>query len=310
MFHSNGLSFVWAVTAVGGVHVCLRKIDAVEIFELIQKHKISDFSVAPSLMNTLANDPRADRWRFEHRVNCAIGGAAPASSVIRRMEKLGIEVTHQYGSTECYGPVTVAWRRPQWQDMTIEERYVFMARQGTPTPGVADVMVADPDTLTPVPHDGTTLGEVMVRANTVMTGYFGDEAATSRALSNGWFHTGDIAVWHPDRSIEIKDRSVDLIVCESERVSSVEIEEVLYRHPDVHEVAVVAKPDPVAGEIPCAFVTPVPDSNVDETTLAAFCRSNLAKFKVPRQFVFRELPKTATGKIKKSELRGAAEKLT
>ena len=308
MFHSHGLSFVWAVTAVGGTHVCLRQIDASRIFDLIRRHRVSHFAVAPTMMNMLANAPSAARISFEHSVNCAVGGAAPASSVISTMEQLGIEVTHQYGSTECYGPATIAWRRPQWDHMTIDERYVFMSRQGTPTP-VTDLMVADPESMQPVARDGQSLGEVMLRGNTVMQGYFGDEDTSHDALSEGWFRTGDIAVWHPDGSMEIKDRSVDLIISESERISSVEIEEVLYKHPGVLEAAVVAKPDETLGEIPCAFVTLVPGSEASGDELMAYCQSNLADFKVPKRFVFSELPKTATGKIKKNELRELAKQL-
>ena len=290
MFHSHGLSFVWAVTAVGGTHVCLRQIDASRIFDLIQRHRISHFCVAPSVINMLANDPSATRVSFAHKVNCAVGGAAPASSIISTMEQLGIDVTHQYGSTECYGPATIAWRRPQWDHMTSDERYVFMSRQGTPTP-VTNLMVADPESMQPIARDGQSLGEVMLRGNTVMQGYFGDVDASNDALSEGWFRTGDIAVWHSDGSIEIKDRSVDLIISASERISSVGIEEVLYKHPGVLEAAVVAKPDETVGEIPCAFITLVPGSDVSEEALTTYCQSNLAEFKVPKHFVFRELPK-------------------
>ena len=308
MFHSNGLSFVWAITAVGGVHVCLREVASSKILDLIETHRVSHFFVAPTLMSALAQAPGTEGLSFEHSVTCAVGGAAPPSSVIRAMEKLGIEVTHQYGSTECYGPATISWRRPEWNKMTGTERYLRLSRQGMPTL-VSDLMVANSESMLPVNRDGQSLGEVMLRGNAIMQGYFGNEKATDDAMAGGWFRTGDVAVWHPDGSIEIKDRSVDLIVSRDGIISSVEIEEVLYHHSAVHEVAVVSKPDEILGEVPCAFVTVLSGKTVNAEELATYGRSNLADFKVPTSFVFGKLPKTATGKIKKSELRETAKRL-
>ncbi len=303
MFHSNGLSFIWAVTAVGGTHVCLRSIETAKVFELIKVHRISHFAVAPAVINLLAGDPNATSLSLNHPVNCAVGGAAPPSTIISKMDDIGIEVTHQYGSTECYGPATVAWRRHHWDAMTTEERYQMMARQGTPTPAIANLMVADPETLKPVPRDGQSLGEVMLRGNTVMQGYLDDVEASNAAMTGGWFRPGDVAVWHPDGAIEIEDRSVDLIISDGERISSVEIEEVLYQHPKIHEAAVVAKPDRTLGEIPCAFITAVVSNEPDADELKSYCQSRLAEFKIPKQFIFGDLPKTATGKIRKNVLR-------
>lgn len=315
MFHSHGLSFVWAVTAVGGTHVCLRDFDAGRVFDLIDHHRVTHFCVAPTVMNILANSPAAKIYSEsrspdeQQRVQCVIGGAAPASATITRFEKLGIEVIHQYGSTECYGPVTLCWRRHDWQSMTIDERHAMLAKQGSPTPGVTDFRIVDPDTNAPIPADGVAIGEIQLRGNTVMGGYYKDEEATSAAMRDGWYHTGDIASWHPDGFIEIKDRSVDLIISGGERISSVEIDDVLYQHPDVLEAAVVSKPDDEVGEVPFAFVTPRTGHEIEPESLRAFCVEHLPTHKVPRAFVARELPKTATGKIKKLELRQLAAHL-
>lgn len=312
MFHSHGLSFVWAVTAVGGTHVCLRDVKPARVYELIGLHQVSHFCVAPTIMNTLATSEAAKQYATEESktdrssVQCIVGGAAPASASISRLEKLGIEVVHQYGNTECYGPVTVCWRQHSWEAMTVAERYSMMAKQGSPTPGVADLRVADMDSFEPVPMDGNTIGEVQVRGNTVMQGYYADDDATDATMVDGWLRTGDIATWHPDGSIEIKDRSVDLIISDGELISSVEVDEVLYQHPDVLEAAVVAKPDPVLGDVPYAFVTLRDGCTPDADALTNFCNNLLPAYKIPRAFEFCQLPRTATGKIKKSELREQA----
>ena len=301
MFHSHGLSFVWAVTSVGGTHVCLRGHTPAQIFDLIAEYRVSHFCVAPTVMNALANDPSARTC--QGKVKCIVGGAVPPSSSMNKLESLGIETIHQYGASECYGPVTVCWRDSDWETMTNDERYQRFMRQGTPMPLIEDFMVADLDTLKAVPRDGRTLGAVVVRGNTVMQGYYADDSATESRMGGGWFRTGDIAVWHPDGSIEIKDRAADLIVCGGRRISSVEIDEVLYDHPDVLEAAVVAVWDEDLGEVPYAFVTQRSDSDLKIEDLEVHCRGALDDHKIPRQFEFTDLPRTATGKIKKSELR-------
>ena len=314
MFHSHGLSFVWAVTAVGGTHVCVRDPSPADVFDLLRLHRVTHFCMAPTAMNVLANDSSATEFSPSPSphdasvttVKCIIGGAAPASASIARLEAHGIEVIHQYGSTECYGPVTVCWRRHSWQSMTAEERYSLLAKQGSASPVIGDLIVADLDSMEPVPTDGITRGEILVRGNTALHGYYGDPEATEQALAGGWFHTGDIAAWHPDGSVEIKDRSADLIISGGGRISSVEIDEILYQHPAVLEAAVVAAPDEELAEVPIGFVTLRTGHEVREDELQAFCRTMLPEHKIPRRFEFRELPRTATGKIKKSELRKLA----
>ncbi len=309
MFHSNGLSFIWSVTAVGGTHICGRSFDAPKIFDLIGRHKVSHFCAAPLVLNMLANDPSARDAQFAQAVNCITGGSPPPSSVLSKLETLRIDVTHQYGSSECYGPATIASRQSEWEHLNKQDRYKMMARQGAPTPVVDDLMVADPKTMKQVPRDGTAAGEIMLRGNAIMSGYFDDDAASQEVFAEGWYHTGDIAVWHPDGVIEIKDRSKDMIISGGENISSVEIEEVLYQHPEVFEAAVVAKPDEALVEAPCAFVNRVAGSSVNAEELVHFCRSFLAESKIPKDFVFRELPKTATGKIQKYALREIAQSM-
>ena len=301
MFHSHGLSFVWAVTAVGATHVCMRGATPAQVFDLIAEHGVSHFCVPPTAMNALANDSSARAC--QNKVKCIVGGAVPPSSSMNKLESLNFETIHQYGASECYGPVTVCWRGTDWHTMTKDERYRRFIRQGTPMPLIEDFMVADLDTLEAVPRDSRTLGEIVVRGNTIMEGYYADDAATESRMGKGWFRTGDIAVWHPDGSIEIKDRAADLIVCGGRRISSVEIDEVLYDHPDVLEAAVIAVSDDDLGEVPYAFVTQKSDSKIKAKDLETHCRSALEDHKVPRQFEFADLPRTATGKIKKSELR-------
>lgn len=315
MFHSHGLSFVWAVTAVGGTHVCLREFDASRIYEMIDEYKVTHFCIAPTVMNALANSDAAQSYADKASalnrppIQCIIGGAAPASATISRFEELGFEVLHQYGSTECYGPVTVCWRRHDWASMAIDERHAMLAKQGSPTPGVSDFRVVDPDSGLPIAKDGVAVGEIQLRGNTVMRGYYNDDEATEAAMRGGWYSTGDIASWHADGFIEIKDRSVDLIISGGERISSVEIDEVLYQHPDVLEVAVVAKHDSDKVEVPFAFVELREGRDLDSESLRAFCVERLPAHKVPSAFVARALPRTATGKIKKLELRELASRL-
>ncbi len=308
MFHCNGWTYPWAVTAVGGTHVCLRKVDPALIFRLIRRHGVTHLCGAPVVLTALIHAPAEVKIRPERVVEIATGGAAPPSAVIEAMETMGFRVTHLYGLTESYGPATICAWQPEWDGLPLPERAAHVARQGVAYPTLDGLMVADPDGLAPVPRDGATMGEVMLRGNTIMKGYLRNPAATDEALHGGWLHTGDLAVWHSDGYIEIKDRSKDIIISGGENVSSLEVEEVLYRHPAVMEAAVVAKPDPRWGETPCAFVTlRTGVSPVTTDAIVAWCREHLAHFKVPRAVVFGPLPKTSTGKIQKYILREQAK---
>jgi 3-(methylthio)propionyl---CoA ligase len=308
MFHCNGWTYPWAVTAVGGTHVCLRKVDPALIFRLIRRHSVTHLCGAPVVLTALIHAPAEVKIRPDRVVEIATGGAAPPSAVIGAMEAMGFRVTHLYGLTESYGPATICAWQPEWDGLPLPERAAHVARQGVAYPTLDGLMVADPDGLAPVPRDGATLGEVMLRGNTIMKGYLRNPAATDAALHGGWFHTGDLAVWHSDGYIEIKDRSKDIIISGGENVSSLEVEEVLYHHPAVMEAAVVAKPDPRWGETPCAFVTlRTGASPVTADDIVAWCREHLAHFKVPRAVVFGPLPKTSTGKIQKYILREQAK---
>jgi fatty-acyl-CoA synthase len=308
MFDCNGWSYPWAVTAVAGTHVCLRRVDPAPIFAAIAEHRITHLCGAPIVLNLLVHAPDTVKRPFDHVVEVATGGAAPPSAVIEAMERMGFRVTHLYGLTESYGPSTVcAWQEP-WAELPIEERAARMARQGVACPTLDRQRVVDPQTMTDVPDDGSTLGELVLRGNTLMKGYLKNPGATEAAFEHGWFHTGDLAVRHPDGYVEIKDRSKDIIISGGENISSLEIEDTLYRHPQIMEVAVVAKPDPVWGETPCAFVTLKPDAGpVSAEDIIAWCRASLAHYKVPRTVVFGSLPKTSTGKIQKFELRERAK---
>ena len=311
MFHCNGWSYPWAVTAVGGTHVCLRKVEAAAIYRLVAQHKVSHFCAAPVVLGMLARAPAAERTAFGHPVQIATGGAAPPSAVIEAMEAAGFGVTHLYGLTETYGPsLFCAWQEA-WDGLDVVARSRLMARQGVPLLTLEEAMVADPDTMRELPCDGVSLGEIMIRGNTVMTGYLKAPEATARAFAGGWFHTGDLAVRHPDGYIEVKDRSKDIIISGGENISSLEVEEVLHRHPLVLEAAVVARPDDVWGESPCAFVSIRPEDAeaLDAEAVIAWCRENLARYKVPRSVVFGPLPRTATGKVQKNVLRDQAREL-
>jgi len=310
MFHCNGWTYPWAVTAAGGTHVCLRRVDPAQVFAAIRQHRVTHLCGAPIVLNLLVHAPEETKLRFEHTVEVATGGAAPPSAVIEAMERMGFRVTHLYGLTESYGPATLCAPQEGWSELKLADRALQMARQGVPMPALAQLMVADSETLAPVPRDGATLGEVMLRGNTVMKGYLANPSATAAAFRAGWFHTGDLAVWHPDNYIEIKDRSKDIIISGGENISSLEIEECLYRHPQIMEAAVVARPDPKWGESPCAFVTLRSGASaVTEDQLIAWCRERIAGFKLPRTIVFGPLPKTSTGKIQKFVLRERARAL-
>ncbi len=310
MFHCNGWTFTWGVTAVGGTHVCLRAVDPAMIFDLIDRHRVTHMCGAPIVLNMLVHAPQESRKSFSQLVEVATGGAAPPSAIIASMERMGFRVLHLYGLTESYGPATLCATQPDWDNLPPDQRAWKMSRQGVTYPTLDDLMVAHPESLEPVPADGETIGELMMRGNTVMKGYLKNSDATQAALAGGWFHTGDLGVMHPDGYAEVKDRSKDIIISGGENISSLEVEEVLYRHPDVMEAAVVSRPDEKWGETPCAFVTLRPGiEHLSEDEIIEYCRRNMANYKVPRTIIFGELPKTSTGKIQKFVLREKAGNL-
>ena len=309
MFHCSGWTYTWAVTAAAATHICLRRVDPALIFPVIAEHHVTHLCGAPIVLNLLVNAPESVRRRFDHTVEVATGGAAPPSAIIAAMERMGFRVTHLYGLTETYGPSAVCAWQEEWGELTLEEKAAKMARQGVRTVTLDGARVIDRVQGADVPADGTTIGELLLRGNTVMKGYLKNPQATDEAFAGGWFHTGDLAVMHPDGYVEIKDRAKDIIISGGENISSLEVEEVLYRHPQVLEAAVVARPDEKWGETPCAFVTLKAGAGVDAEGIVAWCREHLARFKVPRTIVFGPLPKTATGKIQKFELRAQAKTL-
>ena len=309
MFHCNGWTYTWAVTAVGGTHVCLPEVDPALIFSSIVKNKVTHMCGAPIVLNMLINAPDPVKLPLPHTVEVATGGAAPPSTVIKKMEAMGFHVTHLYGLTETYGPVTICAWQQEWDELNKEQQTAMVARQGVQYPTLEKIRVCNPATMMDVPADTQTIGELMIRSNTVMKGYLKNPEATDEAMKDGWFRTGDLGVVHPDGYIEIKDRSKDIIISGGENISSLEIEEVLYKHPAVMEAAVVSRPDKKWGETPCAFVTLKPDATAGEADIINFCRDNMAHFKTPRSVVFGELPKTSTGKIQKVVLRDKAKEL-
>ncbi|MDR5740787.1 MULTISPECIES: acyl-CoA synthetase [unclassified Caballeronia] len=306
MFHCNGWCFPWTVAARAGVNVCLRKVDAKTIFDLIRNEGVTHYCGAPIVQNLLVNAPEEMKQGIAQKVHAMVAGAAPPAAMIEGMERLGFELTHVYGLTEVYGPATVCAQQAEWRALDIGERARLNARQGVRYHLQDAVSVLDPLTMQPVAHDGETIGEIMFRGNIAMKGYLKNAKATGEAFSGGWFHTGDLAVAYPDGYVRIKDRSKDIIISGGENISSIEVEDVLYRHPAVLTVAVVAKPDARWGETPCAFVETKPGAQVSADELIAHCKAHLAGFKVPRAVEFCELPKTSTGKIQKFELRKRA----
>jgi fatty-acyl-CoA synthase len=306
MFHCNGWTYTWAVTAACGTHVCLRKVEAEPVFAAIAAHEVTHLCAAPVVLTMLIHAPETAKRHFAQRVAVGTGGAAPPSAVIAAMEEMGFAITHLYGLTETYGPATICMPHADWDTRPLPERARLIARQGVAYPTLGGLMVADPETGRPVPADGTTLGEIWLSGNTVMKGYLKNPIATEAALGVGWYRSGDLAVLHPDGYVEIKDRAKDIIISGGENISSLEIEEVLYAHPSVMEAAVVARPDPHWGETPCAFIALKPGASATETDIVAWCRDRLARFKLPRHLVFGPLPKTSTGKIQKFLLRARA----
>ncbi len=309
MFHCNGWTFTWGATAIGATHVCLRKVEPARVFEQIERQGVTHMCGAPVVLNMLIHAPQEAKRRFPQRVEVATGGAAPPSAVIEAMEAMGFHVTHLYGLTETYGPATVCVEQPDWRDLPPLERAARVARQGVRYPTLGELRVGDPESLEPVPADGRSMGEILIRGHTVMKGYVKNPAATEEAFRGGWYHTGDLAVLHPDGYVEVKDRAKDVIISGGENISSLEVEETLYRHPKVMEAAVVARPHPHWGETPCAFVCLKPGEQATAEEIIAFCREHMAHFKAPRTVVFGPLPKTSTGKIQKFELRERAKRL-
>jgi fatty-acyl-CoA synthase len=307
LFHCNGWCFAWTLAANAGVNVCLRKVDVALICELIRSHKVTHFCAAPIVHGMLINAPEGMRAGIDHKVSALIAGAAPPAAIIEGMERIGFDITHVYGLTETYGPAAVCAKHPEWDALPIAQRAERNGRQGVRYHMQEAITVLDPETMEPVPADGETLGEIMFRGNLVMKGYLKNEKATQEAFAGGWFHTGDLAVMHPDGYVKIKDRSKDVIISGGENISSLEVEDVLYRHPAVLTAAVVAKPDEKWGEVPAAYIEVKEDARVTADDIIAHCREHLARFKVPKHVEFCVLPKTSTGKIQKFVLRQQAK---
>lgn len=307
MFHCNGWCFPWTLAAVVGTTICLRQVREEAVFNAIREHKVSHFCGAPVVLNSLLNAPAELQSGIEHEVKVMTAGAAPPAAVIEGIEALGFEVTQVYGLTETYGPMVVSAWRDKWNDLPRDQQATMKARQGIVSTLAGDMMVGDPDTLEPVPWDGETQGEVFMRGNIVMKGYLKNPVTTDAAFSGGWFHSGDIAVCHPDGYIQIKDRSKDVIISGGENISSIEVEDILFKHPKILEAAVVAKTDEKWGEHPCAFVTIKPDEELTAEEVIDYCREELARFKVPKTIIFGALAKTSTGKVQKYLLREQAE---
>jgi fatty-acyl-CoA synthase len=310
MFHCNGWCLPWTISAVCGTHVCLRRIEATKIFELMDQHRVTHLCGAPIVLSTLINGAQQENRHFDRTIEIMTAASAPPSSTIAAMEALNFHVSHVYGLTETYGPATLCEWHTAWDELPLNDRAVLKSRQGVPYAVLEGLMVADPETLEPVPSDGQTLGEVFLRGNIVMKGYLKNPAATEEAFRGGWFHSGDLAVMHPNNYMELKDRSKDIIISGGENISSLEVEDVLYRHPSVADAACVARPDEKWGETPCVFLDlRVGHEHITAEEILVHCRLHLAGFKVPKTVVFGPLPRTSTGKIQKFVLRDRAAKL-
>ena len=309
MFHCNGWCFPWTIAAVAGTNVCLRRVEPLAVLSAITEHGVTHMCGAPIIANMLINVPDAQFPQLPRTVEFMTAGAPPPAAVIAGIERRGFHITHVYGLTEVYGPVTVCAWQDEWNTLPEAEQAQIKARQGVRYHSLEGLMVADARTLNPMPKDGTTMGEVFMRGNPVMKGYLKNPKATAEAFEGGWFHTGDLGVWHPDGYIELKDRSKDIIISGGENISTIEVEDTLYKHPAVLEAAVVGRPDPTWGETPCAFVTLKDGAQATAEDLIAFCRANMARFKVPKSVVFGPLPKTSTGKMQKYVLRERAAAL-
>ena len=309
MFHCNGWCYPWTVPMLHGRTICLRNIDIKKIFELIDKYEVTHFGGAPIVLNMITGAAESDRKKLKRKVYVLTAGAPPPSVIFKKMKNLGFEVMHVYGLTETYGHVTQCAWNDEWDGLEEEKQNEIKARQGVRYPNTEGVTIMNPETMKEVPRDGKTIGEIMIRGNVVMKGYFKDKDATEKAMKGGWFHTGDLAVMHQDGYVKIQDRSKDIIISGGENISSIEIENTLAKHPSVSIAAVVAKPDDKWGEVPCAFIEKVKDKQVSENELISFCKETLANFKVPKKVEFCELPKTSTGKIQKFELRKKAKEI-
>jgi len=310
MFHCNGWCYPWTVPMLNGKTICLRNIDIKKIFELIETYKVTHFGGAPIVLNMITGASESDRKELKHKVYVLTAGAPPPSIIFKKMKSLGFEVMHVYGLTETYGHITQCAWNDDWNSLDEDRVNEIKARQGVRYPNTEGVSVINPESMKPVPRDGKTMGEIMIKGNVVMKGYYKDKDATDKAMKDGWFHSGDLAVMHPDGYIKIQDRSKDIIISGGENISSIEIENTLAKHPSVSIAAVVAKPDEKWGEVPCAFIEAVKDKSTTEKELIDFCKETLANFKVPKKIEFCELPKTSTGKIQKFELRKKAKELS
>lgn len=308
MFHCCGWCFPWSVAAVAGTNVCLRKVDAAKIFDLIAEHRVSHFCGAPIVMSALLAHKGAKAWN--HQLHMMTAASAPPAPVIASMQALGIEITHVYGLTETFGPVTVCEWKDEYRQLPVKEQAVVKARQGVRYLLNEGLMVADPETMQPVPKDGETVGEVFMRGNIVMKGYLRNPSATDAALKGGWFHSGDLAVWTPDSYVKLKDRSKDIIISGGENISSLEVESILYGNPKIAEVAIVARDDETWGETPCAFIELKVGEQATDEEIYAWCQQHMVRYMVPRTFIFEELPKTSTGKVQKHVLRTRTKSIT
>jgi fatty-acyl-CoA synthase len=309
MFHCNGWCFPWSISVLAGTHVCLRQVRASAMYDAIAAHKVTHLCGAPIVMASLLNAPANEKKPLPHVVEFFTAAAPPPEAVLAGMKQAGFNVTHLYGLTECYGPAVVNDWHADWDALSPAEQAARKARQGVRYGALESLEVMDPDTMQPVPRDGAAMGEVMMRGNVVMKGYLKNPSASAKAFAGGWFHTGDLGVMHPDGYIQLKDRSKDIIISGGENISSIEVEDALYKHPSVQAAAVVAKPDEKWGETPCAFIELKPGASASADDLVAWCRSNLAGYKVPRHIVFSDLPKTSTGKIQKFKLRDMAKEV-
>jgi len=309
MFHCNGWCFTWSLSVIAGTHVCLRRVTAANIFSAIAEHGVTHMAGAPTVMSFLINAGEDEKKPLPNTVHYFAAAAPPPAATIRKLESQGFNVIHVYGLTETYGPAVVNAWHDEWDELELDARAQVKARQGVNYAVLEGISVRDPETMEEVPRDGETMGEVMFRGNVVMKGYLKNPKASAECFAGGWFHSGDLGVWHPDNYIQLKDRSKDIIISGGENISSLEVEDVLYKHPDIIEAAVVARPDEKWGETPCAFITLRKGAALSEADVIAYCREHLAHFKCPKTVVFTDLPKTSTGKVQKFKLREQAGEL-